>query len=113
MGKITIKKGFWISWKEKAILKFSSPKRERILKWFSISIFYILLVGIMTPGIGKGRVWKVGDIPEGSIKAPYDFSVCGKGGKEEKQLKKGEIILQEGIAVTGEDYQRGQSFPPG
>ncbi len=105
MGKATIKKKFWISWKGKAIPKFNSPKRERILKWFSIAVFYILLVGIMTPGIGRGRTWKVGDIPQGSIKAPYDFKVFGKEGREEKRLKKGEIILQEGVAVTGEDIR--------
>ena len=92
-------------WRERAILKFTSVKREQILKWLSIFIFYILLVGIMSPGIGKEKLWKVGDIPGRSIKAPYAFSVFDKEGKEERRLKEGEIILQEGVAVSKDDVR--------
>ncbi|MCD5401152.1 HDIG domain-containing protein [candidate division NPL-UPA2 bacterium] len=39
--------------KERPVPKPGSLKQERLLKWLSISMFYILLVGIMTSGIER------------------------------------------------------------
>ena len=39
--------------KERSVPKPGSPKQEKLLKWLFVSIFYILLVGMMTPGIER------------------------------------------------------------
>lgn len=93
-----------MSWKGSLIPKLGSLKREWLLKWLSISMFYILLVGIMMPGIGKrGKTWKVGDIPEKDVRAPYAFLVFNKERMEEKRRQAEEkvepvYILDDGLA---------------
>ncbi|NOX97052.1 MAG: HDIG domain-containing protein [Nitrospirae bacterium] len=93
-------RNFWRSF----VAKLGSLKREWILKWLSTAVFYILLVGIMMPGMGgRGRTWKVGDIPEADVRAPYNFLVFNKEKTEEKRRQAEEevkpvYVLDDGLA---------------
>ncbi len=62
--------------KEKSIARLSPLKQERFLRWLFISMFYVLLVGIMTPG-AQGEVGVLSTIGGLSILTLIFFLIVG------------------------------------